>query len=135
VPVSELTAESAEQKWRETLADIGGITAEFASNYSGVAISGPNQLVVTLRSAYNKEWCERPDVKRKLETTLSRLAGRDVRLGFCAAAEAAQPRSERRPTMQAMRQRRRELEQHPLVQQAMELFDAELVRVDDQRSD
>jgi DNA polymerase-3 subunit gamma/tau len=129
-PVFELTAENAEQKWRETLTDIGGMTAEFGGNYERVAISGPNQLVVTLRAAYNKEWCERPDVKRKLETTLSRLGGRDLRIGFCVGAEPPVARPERRPTAQSMMQRRREVEQHPLVQQAMELFEAEVVRVD-----
>jgi hypothetical protein len=105
-----------------------------AGNCAALAVLQPNQLVVHLKAAYNKEYCERPDVKRELEQTLSRRAGRTVRIAFAVAAEPELQRSEKRPRPASGQQRRRELEQHPLVQEARRLFDAEVLRVDERRS-
>jgi DNA polymerase-3 subunit gamma/tau len=133
VPSAPLTEDSAEQRWQETLTEIGGMTAEIAGSYTRVAISAPNQLVVQLKAAYNKEWCDRPDVKRKIEEVMSRLTGRDLRIDFATLQEAQPTPPEARSTKPSRLQRMRELEQHPLVQEAMELFDAEVIRVEERR--
>jgi DNA polymerase-3 subunit gamma/tau len=129
----ELSASTAEQKWREALDEIGGLTAECAGNFDSLAISAPNLLVVHLKTAYNKEWCERADVKRRLEQVMSRVSGQAIRIDFAAPAKPKAVRRAPRPTTQSRLQSIREAEQNPLVQEAISLFDAEIVRVDPRR--
>ncbi|NLF73040.1 MAG: DNA polymerase III subunit gamma/tau [Candidatus Anammoximicrobium sp.] len=131
-PVS-WTEEVAQQAWRETLEEISGLKANVAGDYAALAVLAPNQLVVHLKTAYNKEYCERPEVKCELEQTLSRRAGRAIRIDFVVAAEADSQQPQKRPPPTSRRQRLRELEQHPLVQEAKRLFDAEVIRVDERR--
>jgi len=123
----------AQQAWRETLEEISGLKANVAGDYAALAVLAPNQLVVHLKTAYNKEYCERPEVKCELEQTLSRRAGRAIRIDFVVAAEADSQQPQKRPPPTSRRQRLRELEQHPLVQEAKRLFDAEVIRVDERR--
>src|SRR5439155_25959896 len=79
-----LDPDSATATWRQTLAEIGDMTADFATRAERVAISGPNRLVVSFRKAYTQaqQYCERPERRQKLEQTFSRLAGRNIRLDF-----------------------------------------------------
>ena len=133
-PESPQVAENVEQQWQEALAEIGGLTAECAGNYETVAISAPNLLVVQLKTAYNKEWCDRTDVKQRLEQAMSRLSGRKIRIDFSAASERQPGPAEQRPTAPSRVQRIRQVEQHPLVQETVTLFDAEIVRVDERRA-
>jgi len=126
------TPEFAEDVWRRAITEIGGMTSDIAGNCESLAIPAPNSLVVGLKATYNKEWCERSDVRRKLEQTVARLAGRPIRVDFKVTGEAeVRPTERRAPTQQHRVQKMREVEQHPLVQEAIELFDAEIVRIQD----
>jgi DNA polymerase-3 subunit gamma/tau len=133
---SDLTDAQAAAAWKQTLAEIGDMAADFAGRAERIAISGPNRLVVRFRKAYTQalQYCERPDQRQKLEQTLSRLAGRNIRLDFAllpeepAALAAEAPKPAARPQM-AMRQRRQELTRHPLIRKASELFDTEITLV------
>jgi DNA polymerase-3 subunit gamma/tau len=130
LPLDEATASAA---WKQTLVEIGDMTAEFASKADRTAISGPNRLVVWFRKAYTqaREYCERPEKRQKLEQTLSRIAGRTMRIDFAmleggpqeagggAEAPAAKPINRR--------QRQQELQRHPLIRKASELFDTEII--------
>jgi DNA polymerase-3 subunit gamma/tau len=131
----ELTAQSAERTWRQALADIGGVTADMGGNFESLAISAPNSLVVNLKGAYNKEWCERQDVKRKIEEAMSRLTGQAIRVSFTAPHEDPPQRTDRRQMAQARWQKMREVEQNPLVQEVVQLFDAEVTGVDEKRKE
>jgi hypothetical protein len=125
----------AERCWRQTLDEIGGMTADFGREYTSVAICGPNQLVVHLKLAYNKEWCSRAEVKRKLEQTMSRLAGRDLRIEFhVEPASDTSAKPDRPPATTSRLQKMRDVEKHPLVREAVQLFDAEVVRYDERRT-
>jgi len=107
------------------------MTSDIAGNYETLAISGPNVLAVRLRAAYNKEWCERPEVIRKIEETLRRLVGKTIRVEFSAVQEPAKVAATRQPPAASQWKKMRDVEQHPLVQEAMGLFSAEIVRVQD----
>jgi DNA polymerase-3 subunit gamma/tau len=127
---------SAQAAWQQTLSELQDMTGDCASKYDTVAISAPNRLVVTFRKAYTtaKEFCERPDKRSRLEQTLARITGREMRIDFAVSAD--EPQSIGRPPVAARqpvspRQRQFELRKHPLVRQAMELFDAEIVTVVD----
>jgi DNA polymerase-3 subunit gamma/tau len=128
-----LTEDYVKRHWRGALAEVGGITEEFGADYESIAISAPNLLVVKLRVAYNKEWCERPDIKRKLEDSFSRLTGREMRVDFAHVPEAEVRKPEKRNLAQERAMKRREVEQHPLVQETMRLFEAEIVTVGEAR--
>src|SRR5438034_8974483 len=110
------------------------MTADFAARAERVAISGPNQLVVSFRKAYTQaqQYCERPEGRQKLEQTFSRIAGRNIRIDFAtlpdeSTAAATADRPQKSPVNR--RQRQQELMRHPLVRRAAELFDTEIIAV------
>jgi DNA polymerase III gamma/tau subunit len=119
--------------WKQVLAEIGDMTADFAGRAERVAISGPNRLVVHFRKAYTQaqQFCERPDRRLKIEQSLSRLLGKVVRIDFATLPDeaAAAPLAEKAPARPSRRQRTLELQRHPLVRKAAELFDTEIVGV------
>ncbi len=126
----ELTAQSLDDVWKQVLAELGDMTADFAGRCDRLAISGPNRLVVSFRAQYDKEACERPDRKQRIEQALSRLTGRQVRIDFEVVPGQQRP-AEHRPPVVSKRQRMRDKEKHPLVHKAIELFDAEIVDLDE----
>ena len=109
------------------------MTADFASKAESIAISGPNRVVVRHRKAYNKEQCERPERKTRLEQALSQVVGAEVRVEFellpelpAARAAASAPV----PSAAQSRLRRfKNAERNLLVRQAIEMFDGEIVNV------
>ncbi|MGI8982239.1 MAG: DNA polymerase III subunit gamma/tau [Pirellulaceae bacterium] len=128
-----LTAEMLPALWKQALGAIEDMTRDFASKAESIAISGPNRVVVRHRKAYNKEQCERPERKARLEQALSLAAGAEVRLDFellpevPAANGAAAPAP---PSAAQSRQRRfKNAERNLLVRQAIDLFDGEIVNV------
>jgi DNA polymerase-3 subunit gamma/tau len=133
---SPLDASSATAAWKQTLAEIGDMTADFAGRADAVAISGPNRLVVQFRKAYTQalQYCERPDKRQKLEQTLSRIAGRNLRIDFALLQEestgeaSVSERPAARPPVNR-RQRHQEMMRHPLIRKASELFDTEIVTI------
>lgn len=131
----DLSPESIDILWKEALATLGDMTADFARYAERVVSNGPDRLVASFRAAYilHKESCERPERRSKLEQALSQVAGRPMRLDFelqdAGSAEEAKPQP-----VQSTRQRWREKEKHPLVRRAIEMFDAEVVRIDEPRT-
>jgi DNA polymerase-3 subunit gamma/tau len=130
-----LSRDEAGNAWREALAalgDAGDMTADMGKLATDIAISGPNTLAVTFPTqyTYQKSACERHDRKARLEEAVSAAAGRRVklefRLGGNAPAKPAEKASPSVPTLVQKAQRKREKERHPLVQQAMQLFDADV---------
>jgi DNA polymerase-3 subunit gamma/tau len=129
-----LDATAATAAWKQTLAEIGDMTEVYGGKADAVAISGPNRLVVRFRIAYTQalQFCERPDKRQRLEQTLSRIAGRNLRLDFALLQDEpldnATDSSPAKPPV-SRRQRQQELMRHPLVRKASELFDTEIITV------
>jgi DNA polymerase III subunit gamma/tau len=120
--------------WKQTLAEIGDMTADFASRAERIAISGPNRLVVSFRKAYTQaqQYCERPEKRQRLEQAFSRIAGRNLRIDFATlpdevSAPMPADRSGKPPVNR--RQRQQELMRHPMVRKAAELFDTEIIAI------
>jgi DNA polymerase-3 subunit gamma/tau len=142
-PLATVPAESAPEfdhpaalaAWKQTLAEIGDMTADFAARAERLAISGPNRLVVSFRKAYTQaqQYCERPERRQKLEQTLSRIAGRNVRIDFAMLPDeqSAVSEADRQATKPPLnrRQKQQELLRHPLIRKAAELFDTEIIAV------
>jgi DNA polymerase-3 subunit gamma/tau len=101
-----------------------------------IAISGPNSLVLRFSSDYtfSKQYCERTEVRSRLQQNVQSITGADVRIELQlqvpemedaggqstgaapAAASAAEPPAD---------------EQDPFVQQAADLFGAKIAKVED----
>jgi DNA polymerase-3 subunit gamma/tau len=128
-----LTAEMLPTLWKQALAAIEDMTRDFASKAESIAISGPNRVLVRHRKAYNKEQCEKPERKARLEQALSHAAGTEVRLDFELLPEtpaANGAASAPVPSAAQSRQRRfKTAERNLLVRQAIEMFDGEIVNV------
>ena len=109
------------------------MTADFARFYDTLAILAPDRLAVRFRMEYNlqKQACERPDRKSKLEQALAFVMGRPISVTFESAATGANSNEKRPPV--SRRQRMREMEGHPLVDQAKKLFEAEVVEITEGR--
>ena len=128
-----LTAELLPLLWKQALAAIEDMTRDFAAKAESIAISGPNRIVVRHRKAYNKEQCEKPERKARLEQALSQAAGAEIRLEFellpdLPAANGAGLAPV--PSAAQSRQRRNKVaERNLLVRQAIEMFDGEIVNV------
>jgi DNA polymerase-3 subunit gamma/tau len=131
---ADLTAETVDSIWKEALAELGDMTADFARHAEQLVLAEKDRLVAHFRAGYSlhKEYCERPERRSKLEEALSRVAGRPIRLDVALLPADASSAGRPAPVPSA-RQRLREREQHPLVRRAMELFDAEVVRIDEPR--
>ncbi len=128
----QLTDETLEAIWKETLANLSDLLAENAALCESVAIRAPNRLVVTFRAKYTscKAFCERPEQLAKLEAALGEVAAGPIKVEFELLKEeqVATPATRRGP---GNRQRLAEKAEHPLVRRASELFDARLVRIEE----
>ena len=131
LPSMVLTNDSAEQIWRQTLQSLGDVTAELGTCYERVAISAPNRLVVSFKAGYTlqKESCERPERKSRLESALSEITGQTMRLDLELLSDDKETKPAA-PTVKSRTQQIQEAQQQPFVRQALELFEAEILRVD-----
>jgi DNA polymerase-3 subunit gamma/tau len=133
-PVSAGSDEGAVVVWRDTMAQLDGIEADFASNFervnwldsSGAANSGPKRLVVSFPARYTSSmaFCERPERHLQLEEIATKVAGTKVKLEFRLSAAQAK-KSSAKPSM-SIRQREREIAQREFVQRAVDLFSGEI---------
>ena len=93
-------------------------------------------MVARFRKAYTslQEQLERPDRRQRLEQALSEVAGRSIRVEFELLPDVPQTGAiapKPQPTAARRRQRIREVERNLLVQQAIAVFDAEIIDVTD----
>ena len=126
----EIDPRNVMQIWQQALDSVEDMAADFAACADRVAISAPNRLVVSFLPAYNlqKEKCERLDRKAMIEKALSHIVGSPVTIELRVSGDAA-PTAAKTPD-RSSRHRLRESERHELVQQVIELFDAEILRVE-----
>ncbi len=129
----ELTPQIVETSWRRAIDELAGLTKQYASYASAVAISGPNRLVLSFPENYNfqKEQCERPENKQKIEMALKTVLGITVALSFQTSPAVSPPTPSEPPRRGPTRQQLiAEIRTHPLVQEAIRLFDAEILKAD-----
>jgi DNA polymerase-3 subunit gamma/tau len=120
--------------WKKSQAHLSGILLDWASLGEQVQCAAPGKLVVTFPSGYNqaKMYCEMPGQLVELERALANVAGATLRVSF-RVSEEARPRAQKRPVLRSASDQRQLIAakaEHPFVQRAVELFAAEIVRVD-----
>jgi hypothetical protein len=110
------------------------MTADHGARYERVAISAPNRLVVSFRAGYtlDKERCERPDRKLRIEEAIGQVTGKTIRVDFEILADSSSQNAVPKPVV-SKRQRMRQKESEPLVRQAIELFEAEVTDLEERR--
>jgi DNA polymerase-3 subunit gamma/tau len=128
--------QEAASVWQQILTQIEDLTGDFARKADSIATSGPNRLVARFRKAYThlKEQLERPERRQQLEKLLQEAVGRPIRVEFEIipdAPESAAPAPKLQPSAARRRQRIKEVERNLLVQQAIVVFDAEILDVID----
>ncbi|GAA4442231.1 DNA polymerase III subunit gamma/tau [Bremerella cremea] len=135
-PRLTVTEQNVRSVWRKVVEELPGLTGDFAQQSHAVAISGPKRLVVDFFSTYNSavEALKRPKSQELLDRAFQTVCGDTFTLEFRITedpnSKGRQPSMSPERSAQEGRLRARQLaEQVPLVQRAMELFDAEVIGV------
>jgi hypothetical protein len=124
-----LTAANADEVWRSTVAQLNGLDGDFAANYKSVRLPSEDVLVVEFGKSINAERCRRPESKADIESILQRLTGRRIRIDVVLSKESSRkPKQVSRASQQVLI---RDAMNDPFVQKAIELFDADVIRVID----
>jgi DNA polymerase-3 subunit gamma/tau len=123
-----LDLESVRQIWPQLLKDLKGHGIAL-SEVAPTAVASPNVLVIALGAGYNwvADLCEKPEARSRIEEGLRRLLHRPVTLRFDRAAEGAGTPSS---TPAKAPRRRHQMEEDPLVQKVVELFEARPVHLE-----
>lgn len=121
--------------WAQAITLLSDMTKAHAKNVAAVAISGPNQLVLTFPRSYHlskSNFDRSPDQVRRIEAALEQVVGRPIRALLSLSQEEAAPvaDAETRMTKAETERRQQEAENDPLVQRALSAFGATLVRVE-----
>jgi len=121
----ELSPETAEDVWGRMLANLTGQLAEQASGVRRVASLAPDRLVLTFPATYtsNKTFCERPEQRKTLEAALREITGEQVRVELELEKKKTETAAAS-PSEDGSRRSKAEVFKHPMVQRAMDLFDA-----------
>jgi len=101
-----------------------------------LAISGPNQLDLVFSSRYHfpKQYCDRPDIRARLEAILAKITGRPVKLTVQIDDSAPPPEKEPGPEHSAAGQSGgvdlKQAERDPFVQEAVSIFNGKVQQID-----
>jgi DNA polymerase-3 subunit gamma/tau len=124
---------TAQRVWQDALADLESMTETFARVVDKVSAIGDQKLRLVFPNdcALAMKRCELPEHKTALTRAVSRKAGKPIVLEFESAPPSAQPaKVEPTANKPSRQQRMREIEANELVKSCIELFDAEIVRID-----
>lgn len=136
--VLDLSAAALETTWPEILRQLPPMLARQIEKAGIPAIIGPNSLAIRFPSEYNHErdHCQRPETTGKIADVLRKLTGRAWNLRIDSASgpavpKVAKPPDQAEPVAVRPRSARAEIEKVPLVKKALEVLDAQVLRVDE----
>lgn len=127
------TPANASRVWGQVLTKLESMTETFARVVERVEPIGDNRLRLVFPgdAGLALQRCQLPEHQSALVESISREAGKPIRLEFAAAPKPARAKAEPTPVNRPSRQQRmREIEANPLIQSCVELFDAEIVRIE-----
>ena len=131
-----LTESSLSKLWQLAADEVEPMTATLARSVQRVELRGEHKLRVVFPadSKVTMRRIDLPEHKTALLDALARLSGRELQLEFVAApAPVAEEKPVARNPGKDRIQRMREIEGNPIIQACVELFDAEIVKVDQPR--
>lgn len=127
------TASGVRQLWQQAVATLDDLTADLARQSCRIESLEPGKIRVFFPANYQlaKTRCDKPEQKSKIEGALSQIVARRVLVetAFDSQAVVQQPNVPRESSADR-KQKQRELQSHPLVRKCIEVFGAEVVRVD-----
>lgn len=132
----ELTEGSLHRIWQKVVPLVGPIMAAHFDKSAGIAISGPNALVLRFSSRYNqdREYLAEPARTTRIEEALRKLTGREwkFRVETVPGEEGGEANSapSADPPITNYRKQRTDAGQEPLIKRAMDLLGARIVHVD-----
>jgi hypothetical protein len=132
ISATPVSNENLEKLWRETLEELGGMTADFGADFQKIEMSGSHQVKITLKQSYNVQMCMRPERRQKFEETLGRLLDRNIAIQFDAVAGRVDQAETGQPRMTRF-QRMRSIEKNTFVKAAIDLFAGEVLDVTEAR--
>jgi len=128
---------SAQQVWRHSIDQIGSsMTETFAKVVQHVQATGDNTLTLVFpaNAALAMKRCELPEHKTVISNAVTSAAGRPITLAFKAAPRIDEPKDvEPVAKGQSRMERMREIESIELVKSCVEVFEAQIVRIDKPR--
>jgi DNA polymerase-3 subunit gamma/tau len=129
---ASLTDESARRFWFQAIGEFHDLLADHAAAAERITSAAPNRVIVGFPRKYTlpKTFCERPEQTTRLERALSALAGGTVKVEFVLLDEAHVSTRPTVPTGPTAQELSREKAQHPWVRQALEMYDARILRVE-----
>lgn len=119
--------------WGQAVEEMDPVTATLARGVDHVESPRPGlvRLVYPAASGLTMRRCANPEHRGEIAETLRRVTGTTVQLEFAAlpAPDSARPVTPK-PAARSRMQRMREIESNDLVRGCIEIFGAEIVRVD-----
>ena len=112
--------------WEKTLPLLPEMTRDMACEFEKLEFESPNKLKVTLVERYSQQACSRPERLKVIEDKLSEVAGCPLKIQFLWNEKKLEHELPPKPKL-TRRQQIRELEQNDMIQQAIKVFDAEVV--------
>jgi DNA polymerase-3 subunit gamma/tau len=128
-----LTRSSAEKIWATAISSLEAMTETLARAVERVEPVNPQtlRLVFPAESSLALRRCELPEHKTALCEAITDAAGQPLKVELHLAPPVAEPKQqEPAATRPSRMQRMREIEANPLVKSCVDLFDAEIVRID-----
>lgn len=136
--LGEISHERAQATWQEAIGRLrerDTFLADWGENGSVSEVRSDGRFVITFPAnrASQKAQCEKPQQKASFESALAEVLGVKPEIEFALSAEKT-PETKKsgappRQTMASNFARERELERHPFVARAIELFGADIQRV------
>ncbi len=138
-PVVEFQAGAEEAVWTEVLSRVPDMLKSNLQRSVNIAISGPNALEISFPKSYhlNQEYCQRREQLTRLENALEEVAGRRITIAMKLTSDplpAPGQSSAAGGSQQADVTRRIDPEDDPLVKQALTVFNATVVKVEERWS-
>ena len=122
-----ITTSNASEVWKTVANQLGGLDAEAARSCDSVELVDDNRLIVKFAKAFNAERCGRDTRRRELEEILSQVTGKQLRIDVQVINSDAKSAAPARRTSQSALIR--QAMGHPMIVEAMKLFDAEVTHV------
>ena len=109
--------------WLKAAAEIQDMTADIIRCYQKLELTENNSLLVTMPDTYNRDLCNRPERRQKIESAFEKVSGRRLRIDFAAAASKGIPEPQK-PKL-TRRQQLQKLQEVPIVKKTLEIFNAD----------
>ena len=126
LPTIELVPANLKDVWTQAVTKLGGLSSRMALSFTKIELPEPTQIVVTFGDTYTQDECNKPERRNTLESALRQISGKNVKLEFRVDQAQLESAKASKPHMTRM-QMQRQVEQHPFVKSAIEVFQAEVV--------